>query len=131
MGKDASPARRARELREEILLHDRLYHVEGRPEISDAEYDALFRELRGIEEEHPELVTEDSPTRRVGAPLPEGRGFATVEHEVPMLSIESLFTVEEVREFEARILRFLSLKDDSGLAWLVEPKLDGVSASLL
>src|SRR6185436_4075391 len=59
-----------------------------------------------------------------------GQGFATVEHEVPMLSIESLFTVEEVREFEARTLRFLNLKDDSGLAWLVEPKLDGVSASL-
>jgi DNA ligase (NAD+) len=131
MKKDAPPARRARELREEILRHDRLYHVEGRPEISDAEYDALFRELRAIEEEHPDLVTEDSPTRRVGAPLPEGQGFATVEHEVPMLSIESLFTAEEVREFEARILRFLNLKEDSGLAWLVEPKLDGVSASLL
>ena len=131
MRKESSPARRARELREELLRHDRLYHVEGRPEISDAEYDHLFRELRAIEEEHPDLVTEDSPTRRVGAPLPEGQGFSTVEHEVPMLSIESLFAVEEVREFEARILRFLNLKDDASLAWLVEPKLDGVSASLL
>ena len=129
--KETSPARRASELRAEILRHDKLYHVEGRPEISDAEYDALFRELSALEETHPEIVTEDSPTRRVGAPLPEGQGFATVEHEVPMLSIESLFTVEEVREFEARILRFLGWKDDSGLAWFVEPKLDGVSASLL
>ena len=129
--KGSPSARRARELREEILRHDRLYHVEGRPEISDAEYDALFRELRELEERHPELVTDDSPTRRVGAPLPEGQGFATVEHEIPMLSIESLFTADEVREFEARILRFLNLKDGSDLAWLVEPKLDGVSASLL
>jgi DNA ligase (NAD+) len=131
MTRENAAAARAAKLRAEILRHDRLYHVEGRPEISDAEYDALFRELRALEEEHPELVTEDSPTRRVGAPLPEGQGFATVEHEVPMLSIESLFTVEEVREFEARILRFLNLKDDSELVWLVEPKLDGVSASLL
>ncbi len=131
MKRENAAAERAAKLRAEILRHDRLYHVEGRPEISDAEYDALFRELRALEEQHPELVTEDSPTRRVGAPLPEGQGFATVEHEVPMLSIESLFTVEEVREFEARILRFLNQKDDSELVWLVEPKLDGVSASLL
>ena len=131
MKHEKAAAERAAKLREEILRHDRLYHVEGRPEISDAEYDALFRELRALEEEHPELVTEDSPTRRVGAPLPEGQGFATVEHEVPMLSIESLFTDEEVREFEARVLRFLNLKDDSEIVWLVEPKLDGVSASLL
>src|SRR5262245_28865662 len=100
-------ARRAAELREEILRHDRLYHVEGRPEISDAEYDALFAELRQLEAEHPELATDESPTRRVGAPVPEGQGFATVVHEVPMLSIESLFGPEEVREFEGRILRFL------------------------
>src|SRR6266850_347984 len=104
MGKESSTARRARELREQILRHDRLYHVEGTPEISDAEYDRLFRELRALEEEHPELATDDSPTRRVGAPLPEGEGFATVEHAVPMLSIESLFTAEEVREFEGKIL---------------------------
>ncbi len=131
MGADKSSARRARELREQILRHDRLYHIEGRPEISDVEYDQLFRELREIEERHPELAGEDSPTRRVGAQLPEGQGFATVEHEVPMLSIDSLFTEGEVREFESRILRFLNLRSGADLEWVVEPKLDGVSAALV
>jgi DNA ligase (NAD+) len=129
--RESSTARRARELREQILRHDRLYHVEGKPEISDAEYDRLFRELKELEEKEPALVAPDSPTRRVGAPLPEGEGFATVEHAVPMLSIESLFTQAEVREFEARILRFLNLKTDTELEWVVEPKLDGVSSALL
>lgn len=128
---ERNPARRMKDLREEIRRHDRLYHVEGRPEISDAAYDALFRELRELEEAHPELASDESPTRRVGAPLPEGRGFATVVHEVSMLSIESLFAPGEVREFEARILRFLGLESGDDLEWVVEPKLDGASASLL
>ncbi|HEV8112634.1 MAG TPA: NAD-dependent DNA ligase LigA [Planctomycetota bacterium] len=131
MARETPTARRVRELRAQILEHDRLYHVEGKPEISDAEYDRLFRELQALEAEHPELAADDSPTRRVGAPLPEGQGFATVEHAVPMLSIESLFTDDEVREFEGKILRFLNLKDDADLEWVVEPKLDGVSSSLL
>jgi len=126
-----SPAKRMQALLAEVRRHDRLYHVEGRPEISDAEYDALFRELRELEERHPELASEDSPTRRVGAPLPEGQGFATVVHEVPMLSIESLFSAEEVREFANRIVRFLGLPSGEELEWVVEPKLDGASASLL
>src|SRR5688572_9256705 len=98
---------RAVRLRAEIQRHDRLYHLEGRPEIADAEYDKLFRELQELEARHPELVTTDSPTQRVGAPLPEGQGFEKVRHEVPMLSIDSLFTAEEVREFEEKIRRFL------------------------
>ena len=122
--------RRAAELRAEVARHDRLYHLEGRPEISDAEYDALYRELVALEREHPELAVPDSPTQRVGAPLPEGRGFDQVRHKVPMLSIESLFTEEEVREFEQRILRFLQLESGAGLDWVVEPKFDGVSAAL-
>jgi DNA ligase (NAD+) len=126
-----SPAARARELREEIARHDRLYYVEGRPEISDQEYDRLFRELAELEQADPSLVTPDSPTQRVGAPLPEGQGFAKVEHVVPMLSIDSLFGEEEVREFEARVVRFLGLESGAGLDWVVEPKLDGVSVSLL
>jgi DNA ligase (NAD+) len=123
--------KRIAELRAEILRHDRLYYVESRPEVSDAEYDALFVELKRLEAEHPSLVTPDSPTQRVGAALPEGQGFPTVEHEVPMLSIDSLFSGEEVREFEARIVRFLGLADGAGLDWAVEPKFDGVSAALL
>ncbi len=121
---------RVEALRKEIRRHDRLYYVEGKPEVSDREYDALFRELQELEREHPELVTPDSPTQRVGDALPEGAGFATVEHAVPMLSIDSLFANDEVREFEARILRFLKL-DDADLEWVVEPKFDGVSASLV
>jgi DNA ligase (NAD+) len=124
-------AARAAELRRELLRHDRLYYVEAAPEISDARYDALFRELEELEQEHPDLVVPDSPTQRVGAPLPEGQGFAQVRHEVPMLSIDSLFDESEVRDFVERIVRFLKLADGDALEWVVEPKFDGVSASLL
>ena len=79
MAAEKQPARRVKDLREEIRHHDRLYHVEGRPEISDAEYDALFQELRRLEELHPDLASDESPTQRVGAPLPEGQGFATLK----------------------------------------------------
>jgi len=123
--------KRIAELRAEIRRHDRLYHVESKPELSDAEYDALFSELKRLEAEHPGLLTPDSPTQRVGAPVPEGQGFPTVKHEVPMLSIDSLFTNEEVREFEARIVRFLGLPNGEALDWAVEPKFDGVSAALV
>ncbi len=122
--------RRAEELRQEIRRHDHLYYIESRPELSDSEYDRLFRELQDIERRFPELVTSDSPTQRVGAALPEGQGFATLRHAVPMLSIESLFTEEEVKDFEERIRRFLRL-DKEGLEWSVEPKFDGVSAALV
>ncbi len=131
MSAPAKARARADELRERIRHHDRLYYIESRPEISDAEYDALFRELRELEEAHPDLVAPDSPTRRVGAPLPEGQGFDKVAHEVPMLSIDSLFGADEVRDFEERILRFLKLESGDDLDWVVEPKFDGVSASLL
>ncbi len=130
-GGAADPRRRVAELTAELLEHDRRYYVEGAPSISDAEYDALFRELRELEEAHPELVDADSPTQRVGAPLPEGQGFEKVAHEVPMLSIESLFTEEEVRDFEAKVRRQLKLDDEAPLDWVLEPKFDGVSASLL
>ncbi len=123
--------KRAAALREEIRHHDRLYYIESKPVISDAEYDALFRELVELELEYPVLAVADSPTQRVGAPLPEGQGFDKVAHDVPMLSIESLFGAEEVGEFEEKILRFLKLEDGKDLAWAVEPKFDGVSASIL
>ncbi len=122
---------RAAWLRDELLRHDRLYYLEDRPEISDGEYDRLLRELIEIETEHPDLVVPDSPTQRVGAPLPEGTGFARVAHEQPMISIDSLFSAEEVRDFEARIRRFLKLGEDDTLDFAVEPKFDGVSAALL
>ena len=133
MSAPATQAKRAAELREVILEHDRLYYLEGKPRISDGEYDALFRELKALEAEHPELLVPDSPTQRVGAPLEEGRGFDKVEHAVPMLSIESLFDPEEVREFARKIRRFLGTEEEESddLVWQVEPKFDGVSASLI
>lgn len=130
MSARTSPAKRIAELRRELARHDHLYYVEGRPEISDADYDALFRELKELEAAHPELVTPDSATQRVGAPLPEGQSFRTVAHVVPMLSIDSLFTNEEVQDFEKGILRFLKLTD-ADLEWAVEPKFDGVSCALV
>ncbi len=119
---------RAARLRAELSRHERLYYNEAKPEISDSEYDALFRELESLEAEHADLVSLDSPTQRVGAPLPEGESFDKVEHEVPMLSIESLFGEEEVQEFEEKLLRFLGEEEGGELEWVVEPKFDGVSA---
>ena len=107
------------------------YYVEGVSEVSDAEYDALYRELVELEAAHPELVRADSPTRRVGAPTPEGEGFPEVTHAVPMLSIESLFAREEVVDFEDKVRRFLGLGPDVVLDWRVEPKFDGVSTAVL
>lgn len=121
---------RAKELRERLGRYDRLYYLDGHSEVSDEEYDALFRELRDLEEAHPELVTHDSPTQRVGAPLPEGQGFKKVRHEIPMLSIESLFGEDEVREFVEKIHRFLGTDKEGEFDWHVEPKFDGVSAAL-
>ncbi len=123
--------RRAAALREELERHNRLYYTDSKPEISDAEYDRLFRELQELEAEHPELLSPESPTQRVGAPLPEGSSFDKVEHAEPMISIESLFSTEEVREFEEKIQRFLGLAEDAELEWSVEPKFDGVSAALI
>jgi len=122
---------RVQALRTELARHDRFYYAEARPEISDAEYDKLFRELRDLERAYPELVTSDSPTQRVGSPLPEGQGFEKVRHEVAMLSIESLFDEAEVRDFESKLRRFLKAEEGDDFDWAVEPKFDGVSASLL
>jgi DNA ligase (NAD+) len=92
---------RARALRVEIEKHNHRYYVLDAPLISDAEYDTLFRELQSLEAEHPELVTSDSPTQRVGAaPLPE---FASVVHATPMLSLSNAFADEEVQAFDRRV----------------------------
>ncbi|MEM6673354.1 MAG: NAD-dependent DNA ligase LigA [Planctomycetota bacterium] len=128
---DADVRRRLDELRSEILHHDRLYYNEGRVEVSDAEYDALVSELRELEDENPSLVTSDSPTQRVGAPLPEGDSFPKVRHAVPMLSIESLHAEEEARDFALKVHRFLGVEEGEELHWHVEPKFDGVSAALI
>ena len=98
-------AARIDELRQELRRHEYLYHVLARPEISDAEYDQLFRELRDLEEQHAELVSADSPTQVVGGS--RAMAFAPVEHRTAMLSLDNALGPEDLREFEARITRAL------------------------
>jgi DNA ligase (NAD+) len=121
----AAAARRVEELRREIRRHEHLYYVENRPEVADAEYDALERELRDLEAAHPELVTPDSPTQRVGDKPSEG--FATFAHRVPMLSLDNTYNEDELREFEQRIFRAVG---ERAMAYVAELKIDGVSIAL-
>ena len=117
---------RAQKLRSLLRHHSHLYHTLDRPEITDAEYDALMRELISLEERHPELITPDSPTQRVGAePLPE---FAKVEHPYPMTTLADAFSAEEVRAWLERVLRLLP--DEARLEFVVEPKIDGLAVAL-
>ncbi len=118
-------AERIEQLREEIRRHDRLYYVEAAPEISDRRYDRLLEALEALEAAHPELITPDSPTRRVGGEPIEG--FATVEHSAPMLSINNTYSEDELREFDARVHRALG---ERPVRYLVDPKIDGVAVSL-
>ena len=100
-----SPARRYAKLVEEVRRHDRLYYVEARPEISDAAYDRLYRELQDFEKAHPDLVDENSPTKKVGgAPLDS---FRTLRHAVPMQSLNNTYSEEELGEFLDRVAKNL------------------------
>ena len=119
---------RIEQLRREIEAHDRLYYGEARPVISDADYDALFRELRALEFEHPELITSDSPTQRVGGKA--STGFKQVRHRVLMLSLDNLFAKEGFEGLQKWILSVEKLLPGESLEWLVEPKIDGVAVSL-
>ncbi len=119
--------RRARELREALHHHAYRYYSLDDPEIPDAEYDRLFRELQQLEQAHPELRSSDSPTQRVGAPPLER--FATGQHAVPMLSLENAFDAAEVREFDRRARERLGT--DAAVTYCAEPKLDGLAVSLL
>jgi DNA ligase (NAD+) len=122
-----APARsEAERLRREIDRHAHLYHVEDRPEISDDAYDALYRRLQALEELHPELVTPDSPTQRVGGP-PQER-FETVTHAAPMLSLDSTQEADEVRRFDERVRKALGSESPT---YILEPKLDGASIELV
>lgn len=127
---DAEIRRRAEELQEELRRHDRLYYVEGSPEISDREYDAKMEELQELEAEHPELRRPDSPTRRVGGEPVEG--FDTVEHDPPMLSLDNTYDEDELEDWQARLVRLLGTDGALDvLSYVTELKIDGVSISLL
>ena len=118
-------ARRAAQLRAEIERHNDLYYAKDAPEIPDAEYDLLFRELVELENAHPELAAPDSPTQRVGsAPLPE---FAEVRHRTPMLSLGNAFDEDAVRAFDRRVRGALGEED---VEYAAEPKFDGLAISL-
>src|SRR5436190_8606997 len=122
----AEAAQRIAELREHIHHHDYLYYVEARPEIADAEYDPLMRELRDLEARFPDLITDDSPTQRVaGTPTAV---FKPVEHQVAMLSLDNATAADDLREFEARISRALP---GTRFTYVCEPKIDGLGVALL
>jgi DNA ligase (NAD+) len=125
---EADAANRLMRLAKEIARHDKLYHDQDAPEISDAEYDALVRENRELEARFPQLVRADSPSKRLGA-APTG-ALAKVTHARPMLSLENAFSTEEVEEFVGRVKRFLNLPADAFVAMTAEPKIDGLSCSL-
>lgn len=117
---------RLNELRETIRRHDRLYYVEARPEIGDADYDALYRELEALERAHPEWITPDSPTQRVGgAPL---AAFRQVRHNPPMMSLDKTHSRDDLLDFDTFLRRQLP---DEIWDYVVEPKVDGVAFSLL
>jgi len=121
----AQAQKRAEELRGLLEHHNYRYYVLDDPEVPDAEYDRLMRELEGIEASHPELVTPDSPTQRVSGTPQEG--FATILHRVPMLSLANAFSEEEVTDFNRRVEQGLERPD---IVYAAEPKMDGVAISL-
>jgi DNA ligase (NAD+) len=121
-----SPEARIRELREQISHHDRLYYEQAKPEISDREYDTLYRELVDLERSHPEYATTDSPTRKVGG-RPQG-AFAQVSHLVPMQSLDNTYSGEEITDFVERLQRLLPGEE---IPMTIEPKVDGVAIALL
>ena len=122
---DSVSAKRAAELRAELRRHEHLYYVLDTPEISDAAYDALMNELKRIEAEHPELLTPDSPTQRVGGKPAEG--FRKVAHSRPMLSLDNVYSAEELAAWEARCRE---LADLLTVEYMAELKMDGLSVAL-
>ncbi len=121
----SDPAGRAAELRELIHHHNHRYYVLDEPEVSDAEYDTLLRELQAIEEAHPELITPDSPTQRVGAPV--GDAFAPVTHRLRMFSLDNAVSIEKLEAWQARLARVLG-REPSG--YVCELKIDGLAVSI-
>ncbi len=122
---DRDLAKRVADLRRQIAHHDHRYYVLDDPQVSDARYDALTRELRELETAHPGLVTPDSPTQRVGGQ--PSRGFSAVRHAAPMLSLENAFSEQDVLEFDRRVRERL---DVEAVGYSAEPKIDGLAISV-
>ena len=118
--------KRIQKLRQEIVGHEKKYYIDNNPQISDAEFDGLVRELQGLERRFPDLITPESPTQRVGEKPVDG--FPTVTHRSPMLSLDNGFSVEELRDFEERIRKLLP---GEKIEYVVELKIDGLSISVL
>lgn len=127
----AAVAARIERLRERIRHHDRKYYVEAAPEIPDREYDRLVEELRTLEESHPDLVTPDSPTRRVGdEPIP---ALVPVNHRRPMLSIDNTYSAADLAAWGRRVEKLVREGEghaDEPIEWVLELKIDGVAVSL-
>ncbi|MCW8960833.1 MAG: NAD-dependent DNA ligase LigA, partial [Ignavibacteriaceae bacterium] len=113
-------------LRDEIREHDYKYYILAQPVVSDQEYDKLLKELEKLESEHPELITPDSPTQRVGSDLT--KEFKPVEHKVPMLSLSNTYSEDELFDFDRRVKEGLASEDK--VEYLVELKIDGASVSI-
>src|SRR5437016_6846413 len=123
----SSPEQRLKELREQIRHHEERYYIHNAPEIADEEFDRLLHELERLEAEYPDLVTPDSPTQRVaGRPV---EGFETVEHLVPMLSLDNAYNDDELRAFDERVRRGAGV-GDAAVAYVAELKIDGLSIAL-
>src|SRR3954453_9458557 len=121
------PAARLEHLREQIRHHEERYYIDNAPEIADDQFDALLKELEGLESEYPDLVTADSPTQRVaGRPV---EGFATVEHMQPMLSLDNAYNEEELRAFDERVRKGAGA-GDAPVAYVAELKIDDLSIAL-
>lgn len=127
MASDA--AARAEQLRQQIVHHEHCYYVLDAPEVSDAEFDQLMLELAALEEAHPELRTPSSPTQRVGGTV--RAGLTTIVRNKPMLSLSNVFSKEEWLAFDSRLHRVLGLPETEAIAYIVEPKLDGLAMSLV
>jgi DNA ligase (NAD+) len=120
---------RVNQLRQDIAQHNYQYYVLDNPIVPDADYDQLMAELKNIEADHPELITPDSPTQRVGGAPREG--FSQVIHERPMLSLDNVFNEEELRAFDQRVRDRLKLDSNApAVSYACEPKLDGLAVSL-
>ncbi|WP_206441507.1 NAD-dependent DNA ligase LigA [Amphritea opalescens] len=129
MKPDTSMTQLLEQLRDQLRHYNYQYYVLDDPQVPDAEYDRVFRQLKALEDEHPEWITPDSPTQRVGAePL---AAFTQVRHEMPMLSLDNAFSAEDMYSFEKRLRDRLKLDEETPLAFACEPKLDGIAVSLL